>query len=266
MAQVASRVPLPIPSRCSIGPFEVLSLFVLSTSVSGLGLLMLQSFSALRSLSLGSVLCFLLAKVFHLSIRRPVFDARLCSILLIAACFRALPYLYIPGGQDQGIYVSMAPTYERTGSPFYVDSLRITLQHLGLGKYYDKYSIARTFPKSAFFYDIAHHARYTKNKYEGWYLPGIYISDLEQSKYVFQFLPLHPIWMAIAGRILGWSNEVYALVCFSLFSIAALYYLTFELTRGRLLPSCLVGIFLATNPLHAFFSKFPVSEVVFLAF
>jgi 4-amino-4-deoxy-L-arabinose transferase-like glycosyltransferase len=67
--------------------------------------------------------------------------------------------------------------------------------------------------------------------------------------------------MAIFGEVFGDSNRYYSTVFFAILSILALYLLTFELTGNGLLAWS-VGALLALTPLHAFFSKFPATEVV----
>lgn len=137
----------------------------------------------------------------------------------------------------------MAATYERTGKTFITDHLRE-----GLGT------------KEKEIYDEANHL------IRGYHQPGVFITDLEKSEYVFQFYPLHPLWISIFVSILGSDNGVYSLVFFSLISIIAFYFIALELTPGNRKAAYLIAIFLAINPLHAFFSKFPTSEIISLAF
>lgn len=174
-------------------------------------------------------------------------------ILLVALLFRAQPYLYVPGGQDQGVYVNMSVAYEQNGSTFVIDDVRKKAVESDLREFYDSANqIGRRIVK--------------EGAYEGAHLPGIYIKDLSKSEYVFQFYPLHPLWMAIAGKFAGKANRVYSLVFFSLLSIVAFYLLAREISGGNKISSIIISLLLALNPLHAFFSKFPVTEIVALAF
>ncbi len=192
------------------------------------------------SLIFGFVLAAILSGVLRIKIQLSLrqIPIPLLFILLVALLFRAQPYLYVPGGQDQGVYVNMSATYEKTGSTFLIDDVRKKAIESGLKKFYD-----------------------SANQ-----MPGIYIKSLSKSEYVFQFYPLHPIWMAIAGKFTGKDNRVYSLVLFSLLSIVAFYLLAREFSGGNKISSVMVSLLLALNPLHAFFSKFPVTEVVTLAF
>ena len=172
-------------------------------------------------------------------------------LILIAVLFRSEPYLYIMGGQDQGVYVNMSKAFEDRGEVFQIDQVRNKLKQENIKTIYDASNLGNGVVE--------------KNKYEGGFLPGVYIVDKANSKNVFQFYHLHPLWMAIFGKIFGDHNRVYALVFFSLISIISFYLLAFELTNNRGL-AFITGCFLAINPLHVFFSKFPVTEVVALAF
>lgn len=219
--------------------FELLTLFVFLTGLAGVGLLTLNKFDSLYTLIIGAFLTLLAFKTFkcQLQFKDQRFDLYLLGILLIALFFTAKPYLYVMGGQDQGLYVNMSATYERTGSTFIQDSLRASL------------------------------AESEKSLYDAhFYYPGIYIHDLSKSEYVYQFYPLHPIWLAIFGKLFGADDRVYSLVFFSLISIITFFLLAYELSGGKKLPGYLIALLLAVNPLFAFFSKFPLSEMVMVAF
>ncbi len=236
-----------------ISLIDIVLLFVVSVTFSSIILLISNRFNSLHALLIGIVLTILFLKFFNIKfvLRDNRFSIFFLFIILISLLFRSEPYLYIMGGQDEGIYVNMSATYERTGSTFIVDHLRDGLDDEGK-KTYD---------------DVNHGISIIKkNRYEGVHLPGIYIKDLNRSLYVFQFYPINPIWMAIVAKIFGSDNRVYSLVFFSLISIISFYLLAYEISGKKRLPGHLIALFLAVSPLHAFFSKFPVSEVVALAF
>ena len=174
------------------------------------------------------------------------------AILILAALFfRSEPYQYIIGGQDEGIYVNMSKAFKRSGEVFQYDKIRQDIFDPDLRRNYDNTNIRYEFHKA--------------KKFEGHYLGGVYVSDPKQSEYVFQFYHLHPLWLAIFDGVFGERNAGYAPVLFSLISILALYLLAYEMTGSRT-AAFAAGALLAVNPLHAFFSKFPVTEVVALAF
>lgn len=176
----------------------------------------------------------------------------LFAILVIAMVFRYEPYLYIMGGQDEGIYVMMSEQYTLTGSPFIEDPVRSIIKD----------------NETQSLYDRQNHLNFKNpilGKYEGNHLPGIYIKDLENNQYVFQFYPLHPLWMALSSGIFGNDNRIYSLTLFSIISIIAFFLIAKELT-GKNLPGYIIALLLAINPLHAYFSKFPVTEITALAF
>jgi hypothetical protein len=235
--------------------FDLLILLTVCISFTSIALLVFNTFhpysAAISGILLaGTTVKFLSLKIEWRPHRVPVV---LLVIFLVALFFRAQPYLYVPGGQDQGVYVTMSATYEKKGSTFIKDEVRKKAVELGLQKYYDRFS--QSFRRKV-----------VKGEYEGQHLPGIYIKDLSKSLYVYQFYPLHPLWMALVGKFFGDSNRVYSLVFFSLLSIVGCYLLCLKLTEGNQLAAALVAILLALNPLHAFFSKFPVTEIVALAF
>ena len=174
------------------------------------------------------------------------------AILILAALFfRSEPYQYIIGGQDEGIYVNMSKAFKRSGEVFQYDKIRQDIFDPDLRRNYDNNNIRYEFHKA--------------KRFEGHYLGGVYVTDPKQSEYVFQFYHLHPLWLAIFDGVFGERNAGYALVLFSLISVLALYLLAYEMAGNRA-AAFAAGALLAVNPLHAFFSKFPVTEVVALAF
>lgn len=233
--------------------FDLLTLYVFMTGIAGLLLLAVSKFDSLYSLVMGAFFTGLALKIFkcRITFRDHRFDIYLLLILLVAGFFIAKPYLYIMGGQDEGLYVNMSSTYEKTGSTFIKDYLRDSLPE-------DKKQL----------YDAYNHYGLTGkvvDKYEGSNVPGVFIKDLEKSEYVYQFYPLHPIWMAIFAKVLGEDNRVYSLVFFSIISLITFFLLAYELSNRRKWPAYIVTGFLAVNPLFTFFSKFPVSEMVSIA-
>jgi hypothetical protein len=243
--------------RRPVNLFDLFIFLIVCLSYVSIILLVLNRFNPYYTVAAGITATGIFALLFRSKIDPTVsgISAALLVVLVIGVVLRVPPYLYVPGGQDQGVYVNMAETYRQKGSTFLVDSVREKAVASGLGEYYDAENQILVFkqaPKSG--------------EFEGIHLPGIYIKDLGTSQYVYQFYPLHPLWMALAGSFLGEKNSVYALVFFSILSIAAFYLLASIMPGGSNISSVLIGIFLALNPLHAFFSKFPVTEVVALCF
>jgi hypothetical protein len=237
-----------------IGPLEALLAWIVSVSITAVFLLVLSIFHAAYALVAGTILFLLIGIIFNfrIDVERKKFDGVLLLILLIALFFRIGPYLYIMGGQDEGVYVNMSSYYEKAGGTFIRDNIRANMPRALRPIYDDSNQYKRRMVKPG--------------KYEGSHLPGIYIEDLRNSEYEFQFYPLHPLWMAIFGKLFGATNRVYSLVFFSLLSIWLFYLLALELSGGKKLPAYLLALFIAVNPLHAFFSKFPVTEIVSLFF
>lgn len=167
-------------------------------------------------------------------------------ILLVLVClfFRLTPYHYVFGGQDQGVYVNMAAHIARTGGVEVTDPV---LERLPAG---------------------AVRNLYLRDNYSPSYLPGIYripIPGAKEPGLEFQFYHLFPVWMAVFEDFFGPRGGVYALTFFAVLSILFCYRLVFTLT-GNTGAAVAAGLLLALNPLHAFFSKWPVTEVPTLAF
>lgn len=221
-----------------------LAVSVLSISTVSLVLLVLDAFRPKQALLLGLGFS---ALIFYISKKRSSLVAAasgfgllpLLALLFLAAVFRVEPFPWINGGQDQGVYVSMSSYYQRGGGVFIEDTT--------LSKISDRD-----------FMDV-----YKSNRREGAFHPGVYYGG--ERDYVFQFYHLHPLWMSLFADVFGDGARVYSLTFFSLLSILFLTLLTFELSGSRL-AACSVGVLLALNPLHVFFSKWPVTEVVALAF
>jgi hypothetical protein len=75
-----------------------------------------------------------------------------------------------------------------------------------------------------------------------------------------QFYHLHPLWLAIAGSLVGQQRATWTLPAFALLSIGLIYRLTILLTRDQF-AGLSAALLLAVNPLHSYMSKFPLSEV-----
>lgn len=235
--------------------FYILSIVV--TSFVSIILLCLNFFQVPFVLTAGILISIIIYSFFYsLQVMRPqdkkLFDYKthgvtLVVIILAAFMFRAEPFLWLMGGQDQGSYVNMSAYWSENKTIFPKDMVRNKIESQDLLEYYDK----------------ANKSLQRKTK-QIIYLPGIF-SPEENSEYVFQFYHLHPLWMAIFGKLLGTENRVYSLTFFSILSIIFFYFLAYEMSKSRSI-ACAAGLLLALNPLHAFFSKFPVTEVISLFF
>ena len=246
--------------NASLHLLDVVVIWLLSASIIALATLGLGHFSPLGAL-LSSVLVTTLTIIFL--VKGSPGGNRLTStghvvplllLLFIASIFRYEPFAWIAGGQDQGVYTNMSKHFQDQGKIFVTDELRESLPD-EFRQMYDStnYSVD------------SNPATRVENEKEGNYLPGVYLKDQERSQTVFQFYHLHPLWMAMFSEVLGRDKHSYSLVFFSMLSILAFYLLAYELTKSKQL-AFMAGVLLALNPLHAFFSKFPVTEVVALAF
>ena len=227
---------------------DFLVLSVVSISFAAIALLALNRFDARISCIAGLLLatairCFTPARfdAERASAGKPIAPV-LLLVLLAGLLFRTEPFLYMHGGQDQGVYVSMSAHLQREGSAFVDDPVPDALPN----------------QRARDIYDAAVPVR------GGSVLPGLYYS-FTRGDYVFQFYHLHPLWMATFAELFGDRARFHALGFFGLLGILGLSLLAFELTGSRR-AAFAAGILVATNPLHVFFSRMPVSEAVALAF
>lgn len=221
--------------------WDLLLLFISLTSCIAVVLLAAHRFYPLIVVVIGLALTAGTTVFFRIKISLidERFDKKIVLILVLALAFRLPPYLYLMGGQDQGTYINISKQYELSHSLYAVDHYRETLTRAEQ-ELYDK------------------HGNYLMPSIQKWNRPD--------SEYSMVFYPLHPAWLAIFGQLFGSDNRVYSLTMFSMISILALYLLGYELSGKRKSAGYIIALFLALNPLHAFFSKFPVGEIVALAF
>ncbi len=169
------------------------------------------------------------------------------ALLMVFILFFRLPaYNYVSGGQDEGVYVNAAQHIERTGGVEVHDEVT---RRLSDSPYLQQYLLEN---RSVYPDGIN-------------YLPGIYARNFASSRLEFQFYHQLPVWMALFAGLFGTTFGVYALTFFALLSVLFFYRLALLLTRSYHAALAAGGL-LALNPLHAFFSKFPVTEVPTLAF
>ena len=231
--------------------FDLLILSVVCISYASVALLALEAFdgrlAVIAGLLLATAARYFLPTSFepeHASSGKPIFPVILL-VLLAALLFRAEPFLPMHGGQDQGVYVSMSAHLQREGTVFVDDPLPAALPDQRLRDIYD--------------------AGLPENRAFGYHVqPGIYFSH-SQGDYVFQFYHLHPLWMATFAELFGDGARFYALTFFSLLSIVGICLLVLEMTGSRL-AALVAGLLLALNPLHVYFSRLHVTEIVALAF
>ena len=244
-----------VSTKRELSLFDLLMIGIITVSIFSI-LFLIGGFFRVDHVVISSLLAIILITYFFYKTTLPNITKgkhflSMAILILTALFFRSEPYQYIIGGQDEGIYVNMSKAFQRSGEVFQYDKIRQDIFDPDLRRNYDNNNIRYEFHKT--------------KKFEGHYLGGVYVTDPKQSEYVFQFYHLHPLWLAIFDGLFGEKNAGYALVLFSLISVLALYLLAYEMTGSRS-AAFAAGALLAVNPLHAFFSKFPVTEVVALAF
>lgn len=244
----------------TITVFELVMLWIVVVSLTAVLLLVSHQFSANVALLGGTLLVGVVMVLCSWKVAFPAWkcDRTLLVIMLLAVFFRATPSLFVLGGRDEGVYVSMSAAYERNGSTFITDPVRTVLSKDERALY--------DFKNISMAADAKNVGGYVANKMEGHVVPGIYIQRRADSRYYFQFYPLHPLWMAMAARVCGAEARVYSVVWFSLLTILIFFHFAVELSDGNRTAGYVMALLLAVNPAHAFFSKFPTSESVSLFF
>jgi hypothetical protein len=223
---------------------DFIVLNVLAISISSILLLVFNVFEPKIAVFVGIAFALLLFSMLKrdadpVSNPVPIGVLSIGFLILFALIFRADPYPWINGGQDQGVYVSMSSYYQHGGDIFIEDNV---LPHLTA--------------------DQAKNA-YLESRSKGSFHPGVYYGG--EKDYVFQFYHLHPLWMANFAEFFGDNARTYSVVFFGLLSIVFLSLLAFELSNSCV-AAISAGVLLAINPLHVFFSKWPVTEIVALGF
>lgn len=221
---------------------ELLAVLVSAVSIAGLFAMRLGVFYAWQIWLIGFLCAYFYSRLTTIDLKPIVAGPpvwHLVIVVAVALLFRLTPYIYQLGGQDEGIYTNMAAHLIRTGGLQPFDAV---LEGISKADVREAYLQGNYHPKH--------------------YMPGIYGTSggLE-----FQFYHLFPVWLAMFGAILGVENIGYGLTFLSLVSLLFFQRLAHILTNSPK-AGLVAGLLLALNPLHAFFSKFPVTEVATLAF
>ncbi|MGN6312916.1 MAG: phospholipid carrier-dependent glycosyltransferase [Rhodanobacteraceae bacterium] len=230
-----------VADRC----LEWILVFAIATSLFGLVLALASVFHAAQVLLGGLLLTgWFMYRMRH-SRAFPGPKARwvhLLLLLLVTLFFRLPAYNYVMGGQDEGLYTNMAQHIEHTGGIKVRDEVERKVQGSPALKNYME---------------------------DNYYIPGAFVAGVyarsPNGKIQFQFYHLFPVWMALFAGLFGSAAGVYALTFLAVVSVCFFYRLALLLTESHR-AALMAGALLALNPLHAFFSKFPVTEVPALAF
>jgi hypothetical protein len=172
-----------------------------------------------------------------------------CSLLcLVALLFRPEPNPWISGTQDPGVYANFGAFLEEHPS--------VRHQAAVVSRARDDASRAALVRQIA----LTTFGDGEAGRYEGAYLPGVYLEEISSGRMVFQFYPLVPIWLAIAGDLFGTGAAGWCVTAFGVLSVLATFFLARNLS-GSTGIGLAAALLLALNPLHAHFSRIPLSEV-----
>jgi len=228
----------------------LISVFAVATSLIGLSATLAGIFHAPQVLVIGIIIAGTLGYATrnhspNLPGAKPRWS-HLLLLLLVALIFRVPPYNYVTGGQDEGVYVNIGNYIDKTGGIDIHDEIQQKLQ------------------------DTSYLEQYLSNNTIGSnYLLGVYKlagqGHKKDGKLQFQFYDLFPVWIAVFCGLFGQTSGVWSLTFLSLLSIVLFYRIALMITSSYRAALAAGGL-LALNPLHAFFSKFPVTEVPTLCF
>lgn len=220
---------------------ETILLYICIVSVLNVILLSVHGFYSIISTIVGFLLLclFLIISKRKITFRDKRFSMFFLFIIAIGLFFRATPNLYLTGGQDQGTYVSLSKQYEINHGLYIQDNLRKSLSQEAK-TLYDKSGAAT--------------------------MLGVKVLDLEESVFYMPFYPVFPSWMSIFGSIFSSESRIYALTMFSILSIVAVYLFSYEISGRRKKVALLSSFLITINPLHVYFSRVPLTEIVSLCF
>jgi hypothetical protein len=212
-------------------------LFVCIASATGIFLLSVSSFNVPLLLLISCGAFAGCAYYFHIDFRlqKSPLIAPTILILILGILLRIEIYPHLMGGQDQGLYTNFSLIMLKFKGLFYIDEFRQSLP-LDLKELYDKVV-----------------------------LPGTHLINSTKSQGTILFYPLHPMWMAVFGWFLGPHLQTTSLLFFTVFYLLGGKFIAQELYNSEKV-GLLAMLFLATSPALVFFSKFPVTEMVALAF
>lgn len=217
--------------------FDVIWLFISIVGLLNILLLLLNSFIPLLSIGISVVITLGIIFLLKIKVRFSFMKISpfLVPAIILAIFLRVPPNLYLTGGQDQGTYVSLSKQYEINKGLYIEDKLRSKISE-----------------EAKSIYDYSNH------------FLGVEMKDAKSSEFVMPFYPMLPSWLATFGVILGSDNSVWAVTFFGIISILGVYLLTLELSNGKKGPALLAAFLLTINPLHVYFSRIALTEVVAL--
>ncbi|MEI6462960.1 MAG: hypothetical protein WCO33_04840 [bacterium] len=228
-------------NKKSFDYIDLFTVFLLTASAISMIALRFSRFSPSYVLIISLALTIIIATLFSKEILIPKFNkksALLLIILLMALFFRLNPPIYLSGGQDEGLYINMSKSFELEGDWHPTDEFRQSL-------------------------DSEQRVQYDKNGTG--IQAGINVISKEDSERVMPFYPLYPALLSLTGAVFGSDQRVFFLTIMSLLTVLLFYKIGILLTNRRFVGYT-AALILAVSPLHIFFSKFPVTEIVSMGF
>jgi len=207
------------------------------SSVYGIALLSASIFTPTLLITLTIITCLMLSRFTGVRYSEVGYrwTGAFALTLVLAVFLRSDIYPHMMGGQDQGLYTNYAELMLKHGGLNFVDQFRNELPD-SLKAIYDNVKMA-----------------------------SVPMIDADKSLMTVAFYPLHPMWMAVFAWGLGVELKTLSLLLFSIIYIWTGKLLTEEIFRTER-AGTIAAMLLALNPALVFYSKYPVTEMVGLAF
>lgn len=173
----------------------------------------------------------------------------LAVCLVIGAALFLLPYMFVFGSADEGVYPNTAGNIARSGSVFLVDPVMREVDEEHFDWFYKHYYLKEDGRRVPWF-DIQE--------------PGFYATDIDSGAVTPQFLYFFPACMAPLMIFLGVRAGFLMLTVLCLLSLWALYLIGIELMNKW--AALAAAIFLAVNLLQVYFGKLSTAEIAAQSF
>jgi len=167
-------------------------------------------------------------------------DTGLLCIAVVAGLLFFHPAEFLFGGGDAGVYINLGHIWsDQSGYVIKEAFLRDLSPSLYAGLF-------RALPSAS-------PVTYLR-------FPGLYLVDPGVGEILPQFLPLHPVWLALVNQVLDVSASLYLTPLWALLGVVA-----FSLFLKRLWgvgPALVGGALLLVVPLQIYFARYPTAEAL----
>lgn len=232
----------------SLGEMLFVSLLLGMLTVGSLGLALLQ-LGVLTLDNLGLILFFLSAFIafiywkqnLHLSpspVSVSTFDALLGILFAAGVLLYFHPFEFVVGGGDAGVYVNLGAAWTGQQAFWLEEPLLTSIPE-------------KVWP--ALFRAASPGAAVSYIR-----LPGFYGADLSAGTVIPQFLPLHPLWLAMVHALLGLEASLFVTPLWAVLGVMAVALTLKQLFTWKV--GVVGGLLLLITPLQIYFARYPTAE------